>query len=295
MRFNPRYILPVFFTFCFSQNIFAQQPALPKDEFEKYGPFGSETYKDLKTALAIERYVYRLDLSYKKLEPKQYEKLFKLADLQALRLSGNEITDYPKNFEALYNLVYFSSYNNKFKTFPPNLKPFMNLNYLELQHTNIDSIPAQIAYLSKLKTFKFGNTDDTLKLPTTFKFLKNLQNVTIENCVMDSFPKQLFRIPKLSFLNISNTNTHYLSRHFERLPDLEILIIENNPIATIPFEIYKAQKLRLISLRGNKIERLPDSISQLENLTLLDLRGNPMSAEEIEKLRALLPGCEIKF
>jgi hypothetical protein len=33
----------------------------------------------------------------------------------------------------------------------------------------------------------------------------------------------------------------------------------------------------------------------LPELAFLDLRGNPMSAEEIEKLRALLPGCEIKF
>jgi len=112
---------------------------------------------------------------------------------------------------------------------------------------------------------------------------------------MDSFPKQIFKLSKLNYLNLSNTNTFYLSKHFERLPNLEVLIIENNPLSQIPFDIYKSQKLRFISLRGNKIEKLPDSISQLENLTLLDLRGNPMSADEIEKLKALLPGCEIKF
>jgi Leucine-rich repeat (LRR) protein len=50
----------------------------------------------------------------------------------------------------------------------------------------------------------------------------------------------------------------------------------------------------VISLRGNQLYRLPESISQLENLTLLELRGNNFTAEEIEKLKILLPGCVIK-
>ncbi|MBA3664862.1 MAG: leucine-rich repeat domain-containing protein [Bacteroidetes bacterium] len=282
-----RLILPLFLLgslFSFSQK-----------EFDKFGPMGSEVYTDLKTALAIEKKVYKLDLSFQKLDPKMFEKLGKLTDLQALKLGTNEVTTYPKNFDALYNLIYFASYNNKFTTFPPNLKPFFNLHYIEIQHSLIDSIPAQIAYLNKLQSLKFGNTDDTLKFPVTFHFLKKLTDVSIENCILDSLPKQLFNLPLLNYLNLSNTNTHYITRHFERLPNLEILIIENNPIKVIPFEIYKAQKLRVLSLRGNSIEKLPDSMSQLQNLTLLDLRGNPISAEELEKLKILLPGCEIKF
>ncbi|PBQ34191.1 hypothetical protein CNR22_21265 [Sphingobacteriaceae bacterium] len=263
-------------------------------EFDKYGPMGSQVYTDLKEALKVQKKVYKMDLSYQKLELKVYDKLAALTDLQALKLSGNEVTTYPRNFESLFNLLYFASYNNKLSTFPPT-KGLYNLAYLDLQHTTIDSIPAQIAYLSKLQSFKFGNTDDTLKLPTTFKFLKKLQDVSIENCIMDSLPKQLFALSSLNYLNISNTNTHYLSKHFERLPNLEVLIVENNPLKTVPFDIYKSPKLRLISLRGNKLTKLPSTISQLENLMLLDLRGNPIDAEEIEIIRAMLPGCEVKF
>ncbi len=275
--------------FCLSINIYAQ------NEFDKYGPFGCQTYTDLKEALKIERKVYKLNLSYQKIDSKLYEKLHKLTDLQALKLSTNQLEDYPKNFDALHNLVYFASYNNRLKTFPPNLKPFSNLYYLDLQHTSIDSVPAQIAYLSKLQSFKFGNTDDTLRLPNTLHFLKNLKDVSIENCVLDSFPKQLFKLTSLYYLNLSNTNTHYVSKHFERLQNLEVLVIENNGLTKIPFEIYKAHKLRVISFRANKLTKLPDTICQLENLTLLDLRGNNFDAEEIDKLKILLPGCEIKF
>lgn len=265
-----------------------------QNEFDKYGPFGSQVYTDLKEALKIEKKVYKVDLSYQKLDPKVYEKLASLSDLQALKLSGNEITTYPKNFETLNNLLYFASYNNKLSTFPE-LKGLYNLQYLELQHTLIDSVPAQIAYLSRLKSFKFGNTDDTLKLPATLKFLKNLKDITLENCILDSLPKDFFKISSLNYLNLSNTNTWYLSKHFERLPNLEVLIVENNHLSSVPFDIYKSQKLRLISLRGNNLTKLPDSISQLENLSLLDLRGNKFDPEEIDKLRILLPGCEVKF
>ncbi len=266
-----------------------------QNEFDKYGPSGSLVYTDLKEALRVEKKVYKIDLSYKKVEPRLYEKLSKITDLQALKLSTNELTDYPKNFEALYNLVYFASYNNKLSSFPPNLRPFSNLYFLELQHTAIDSVPAQIAYLNRLQSFKFGNTDDTLKLPQTLHFLKNLKDVSFENCVMDSFPKQLFKIPSLYYLNLSNTNTWYLTRHFERLRNLEVLIVENNHLSSVPFDIYKAQKLRFISFRGNQLTRLPDSISQLENLTVLDIRGNNFTPDEVEKLKALLPGCQVKF
>ncbi len=266
-----------------------------QNEFDKYGPMGCRTFVDLKEALTTKEKVYKLDLNLKPIEPKQYPKLSTLKDLLAVRMRGNGVTTYPPNFNQITYLTYFASYNNKLTTFPPNLKSFYSLEYLELQHTAIDSVPAEIVYLQKLKSFKFGNTDDTLKLPTTLKFMKNLKDVSIENVIMDSLPKEIFKVQSLNFIYLSNTNTHYLTKHFERLQKLEVFILENNPITKIPNEIYLAQKLRLLSLRNNKITTIPETISELPELALLDLRGNPISQEEIEKLRALLPGCEIKF
>lgn len=266
-----------------------------QNEFDKYGPYGAEVFKDLKEALKTDKKVYKMDLSYQVLDPKVYEKLPKLIDLQALKLSGNAVTDYPLGFESMSNLVYFASYNNKLKSFPPRLQNFRNLQYLDIQHSVIDSIPSSIAYLNRLQSFKFGNTGDTVKLPQTLRYLKGLKDLTIEDCILDSLPKEAFKISSLYYLNLSGTHTWYITSHFERLPNLEVLVLENNHLTTIPFTIYKAQKLRIISLRGNNLTRLPDSISQLENLSILDLTGNPIEADELEKIRLLLPGCQIKF
>lgn len=266
-----------------------------QSEFEKYGPYGARVFTDIKSALGAEKQVYKLDLSYQNLDAKSLSKIQNLSNLQVLRLRNNNISNYPENMDKLMNLMYFSSYNNPLTTFLPNPRTYRSLHFIELQHCRLDSIPSSIAYLSLLSSFRFGNTDDTLKLPPTFRYLKKLKDLSFENCILDTFPKPLFQISSLQFLSLSNTNTRMLSSHFERLPDLEVLIVENNPLEQIPFTIYKSQKLRILSLRGNKIKRLPDSISQLEHLSVLDLRGNPLSAEELEKIRLLLPGCEVKF
>lgn len=273
----------------------AQERGIPQNEFEKYGPFGSKVYTDLKTALDIQKNVYKMDLSYQKLDPKLYAKIGKLKDLQALKLSSNEVKTYPPNFGELSNLIYFASYNNEFGSFLPELKSLYNLNYIEFFGAKFDSIPSQIAYLNRLKTLKISSTNDSLCLPTTLKYIKSLKDLTIENCILDSFPKEVFKIPNLSYLNLTNVNLFRVTKHFERMSSLEVLILDANKLNELPYQIYMAKSLRLLSVKNNLLKKLPDSISQLENLTLLDVRGNNFPKEYIEELKALLPGCEIRF
>ena len=119
--------------------------------------------------------------------------------------------------------------------------------------------------------------------------------MTIENCVLDSFPKELFKIPNLIFLNITNANVFYITKHFERFTNLEVLVLDGNQLQSLPFDIYKAKKLRFLSVKNNHLQKIPDTICQLENLTILDVKGNGFSKAYIEELKSLLPGCEIRF
>lgn len=266
-----------------------------QNEFDKYGPFGSPVYTDFKLALDVGSTVYKVDLSYQKIEPKLYAKFNKLKDLQALKLSGNDITTYPPNFSDLINLVYFASYNNAFESFIPSIKNFYALNYLEFFGAKFDSIPTEIAYLNKLKTFKISSTNDTLKLPESLHYMKALKDLTIENCLLDSISEEIFKIPNLTFLNLTNTNTFYIPTTFSKMPNLEVLILDANHLEKIPFQIYLSKKIRFLSVKNNHLKKLPDSISQLENLTVLDVTGNSFPKAYIEELKALLPGCEIRY
>ncbi|EMN88223.1 leucine rich repeat protein [Leptospira weilii str. UI 13098] len=46
---------------------------------------------------------------------------------------------------------------------------------------------------------------------------------------------------------------------------------------------------------NNKLEALPNEIGQLQNLQELHLYLNPLSSKEKERIRRLLPKCEIHF
>jgi hypothetical protein len=73
------------------------------------------------------------------------------------------------------------------------------------------------------------------------------------------------------------------------------MILEDNPISSLPNTIYLAKNLRLLSIRNTKITKLPVTISQMENLALLDVRGCAFSKEYIAEVKAMLPGCDVKF
>ncbi len=53
--------------------------------------------------------------------------------------------------------------------------------------------------------------------------------------------------------------------------------------------------LTWLDVSGNNIREVPEEIVALRELEMLDLRGNPLPAEEVEKVRRLLPETEVKF
>ena len=269
----------------------AQEPI--KTAFDKYGPYGAPVYTDLKIALKAEKAVYKLNLSYQPVDIKLWPKLTTLINLQALQLQSVSVNQWPADFSKLTNLVYLGSYNNEFTSFPKDFKNLGGLMYLELHNTKIDSIPQDIAYLQRLKTFKFSGTNDTLKLPRSLKYLKSLTDLVIESAILDSMPKPLFSITPLKTLVIVNCGIQAMPENLDRLNKLEVLVLDYNKLSTIPRDIYKCKNLYVLSLKKNNITKIPDTICQLKNLTKLDLRDNPISKDEIEILKILLPGCQI--
>lgn len=55
------------------------------------------------------------------------------------------------------------------------------------------------------------------------------------------------------------------------------------------------KKLQRLELGNNQLTTLPKEIEQLKNLQRLELDSNPISPKEKERIRKLLPKCEIDF
>ncbi|MEO8760831.1 MAG: leucine-rich repeat domain-containing protein [Bacteroidia bacterium] len=280
------------FIICFTQAIAQTEIKTP---FDKYGPYGAQVYTDFKTAIKDEGAVYKLNLSYQAMDLKLWPKISKLKNLQALQLQSISVNQWPDDFSALTNLVYLGSYNNEFTKMPKDFKNFGSLMYLEFYNSKIDSIPQEIGYLQHLKTFKFSGNSDTLKLPTTLKYLKAINDIIFESVILDSLPQPLFTIPSVKTLVLANCNIYALPDTLDKTPNLEVLVLDFNKLSAIPRSIYKCKKLFVLSLRKNNITKIPDTICQLKNLTKLDLRDNPISKDAIEELKILLPGCQIFY
>lgn len=273
--------------------MFIQKSFYSQQPFDIYGPFNAEVFKDLKTALKQANQVYKLDLSYQTIDQKLFNKINQLKNLMNLQLNSNGTSQLPESFCDLHNLVYLSSLNNLIKI-PCSYFSFPNLQYLEIGNGQIDSIPYSIIACQYLKTLKIYNNEDTLKIHKNIKYLKKLSEIIIENTVLDSCPKVLFRNANLKTLVLNKTNTFTLPDNLYSAENLETLVIENNPIDKIPWNIYRLKNLRILSFRNTKVSKLPDSISELKNLEYLDIRGTLIPAEEVEILKALLWGVEIK-
>lgn len=71
------------------------------------------------------------------------------------------------------------------------------------------------------------------------------------------------------------------------------LDLSKKGLTELPPEVLQFPKLKSLYLNFNKIVTLPDEIVKLQDLTSIDLTGNPISFEEIQRLRKLLPKASI--
>lgn len=76
---------------------------------------------------------------------------------------------------------------------------------------------------------------------------------------------------------------------------LTCLELKNFGIDTIPNEIEGLTNLKILSFNNNALKSLPESISKLDKLERLDLRRNKFSETEKDRIKMLLPKCNILF
>jgi energy-coupling factor transporter ATP-binding protein EcfA2 len=256
-----------------------------------------------------------VDLSsqlYDALLPKE---LFSAKNLQILYLGNNQLTSLTKEISEFKDLTTFDLYFNKLTDLPKEIGELKKLTRLGLAYNQLTILPKEIGELKNLTWLVLDNNKLT-KLPKEVGELKNLTWLALDNNQLTDLPKEIGQLKDLTWLSLANNQLTSLWQGIGELKNLSsidlkgnqlsvlpgeiggleylfYLYLNNNQLTSLPPEIGKLKNLYALDLSYNQLTSLPKEIGELQYLNSLTLNGNKISKDEINKLKKLLPNCEI--
>ncbi|UZR97091.1 leucine-rich repeat domain-containing protein [Chondrinema litorale] len=148
-----------------------------------------------------------------------------------------------------------------YKSLPEEFGALKNLEHLEFELPNIQSIPNSIENLRALKTFTFSGSTSF----SCFSYNSDIQDF--------NWLTKLTNLKKLE-LSFFNVNSLYSLCLPLELEELEILRMPN--LKSLPENIGELKKLKELSLCVlENLEKLPDSIKNLKDLKTCELKKIP--------------------
>jgi leucine-rich repeat protein SHOC2 len=208
----------------------------------------------------------------------------KLADLQKLDLSGNELTSLPESLGQLINLQGLALDYNKLTSLPEWLGQLTNLQWLYLSDNELTSLPESVGQLTNLQELNLWFNKLT-SLPESLGQLTNLQSLALGYNKLTSLPESVGQLTNLQELNLWFNKLTSLPESISQLTNLQSLKLYSNELTSLPESISQLTNLQILNLRSCQLTSLPESISQLTNLQKLYLEGNELTS--LSPLQAL--------
>ncbi len=216
-------------------------------------------------------------------------------------LDINGYSGQPLNKIATFNdfgrVVIFNP-NVSITTIPPSIQNLTELTYFTLRSSNIELIPSEISYCTKilgvnlyynklLTTIPPGIFTDSLielhindcpkleEIPKGIGQSKQLLKVTIARTGIKTLPEEIVSCTKVNSYEFKlNNNLVSLPGGLFNTELLQILIQDCPKINKLPSEIGNAKQLNYISLRKTSIEQFPEEIKECPNLSHIYLFEN---------------------
>jgi hypothetical protein len=158
------------------------------------------------------------------------EELFQLADsLEVLNLSGNFLSDLPRDFPRLHKLRIIFCSDNRFTQVPEVLGQCANLEMIGFKANQITHLSAQ-ALPPKLRWLIL--TDNRLRqIPAEIGACANLQKLMLSGNRLHELPEQMSACARLELLRIAANRFEHLPDWLLGLPRLAWLAYAGNPFS----------------------------------------------------------------
>ncbi len=144
----------------------------------------------------------------------------------------------------------------------------------------------------EVKTLHLGDKGLT-KLPSDLMKLTNVTKLWLHHNELSDLPPDIGELSNLTRLTLHYNKLTELPDDIGKLTKLTGLFLHNNELTKVPPRICDLANLTELHLGNNQLTTLPRELSNLTNLEYLDISGNKLPSEEVDRLKAALPQCEM--
>lgn len=150
------------------------------------------------------------------------------------------------------------------------------LEVLNLAHNALDSLPAFVAHLPRLKVV-FGSFNPFTRLPQVLGRCPALETIGFRGCQLRELPGAALPA-SLRALILTDNQLEALPAAIGACARLQKLMLAGNRLHELPPELARCTALELLRLAANRFERLPPFLLRMPRLAWLACAGNPMDA-----------------
>lgn len=187
----------------------------------------------------------------------------------------------PELFE-LINLNYLSIHDTKLQSLPESVARLENLQTLVLHSNDLSAVTADLSRLDKLKVLDLSR-NRLREVPFDLSKLVNLTSLNLSYNDLEQLPK--FDNKKLSTFDASNNKLNDFAEISNvNMTCLQELKLSNNKIKTIPNNINVLPSLKTLDLSHNEIRAVPGELSACSKLKDVNLKANPITDRRLVKM-----------
>jgi Protein tyrosine and serine/threonine kinase/Leucine rich repeat len=166
-----------------------------------------------------------------------------------------------------------------------------SLEILNLSDNRLQSLPADLSRLKKLKIIFLSNNDFE-EVPEVLTDCPNLSMVGFKSNKIRVLGENILPL-NVRWLILTDNKLERLPNSIGRLQKLQKLMLAGNQLRSLPDEMAACQNLELIRLAANRLESLPSWLFTLPRLSWLAYAGNPTCIANLSLTVPSIPWADL--